>query len=306
MVHEEVILTSAYQISAQIRVTVAETPIIIDCSSAESSGNCSEDYRHVLFTSHRPYCIESSNFRLSFVATKCVHQRKGERIVSPPGILNGGSLVRTAIHYLGVTRSNQYVTLYRHQSRGKTAPENKMCALSPQAQISQGRVSKLRTCQNDLHFDINNQKNIISGIMEQIRQVLRLARDPKQSKWIAPLLLATDAILCAAIIYKIPCGLLLFGVSCSNDRGTDSQQTLKSIGKHICSKSRLTRTARRTMKKSVAALDHLFILACTCTFTNCCMLRLSTERISLLPKEFLHCCISLPYLWSWHATDKQK
>ncbi|KAF2672422.1 Lethal(2)neighbour of Tid protein [Microthyrium microscopicum] len=40
--------------------------------------------------------------------------------------------------------------------------------------------------------------------MEQINQVLSIAQDPKQSRWIGRTLLALDALLCAAIIWKIP------------------------------------------------------------------------------------------------------
>jgi hypothetical protein len=34
---------------------------------------------------------------------------------------------------------------------------------------------------------------------------LGVAIDPKHMKWLAPLLLAVDAVLCALIIWKIPC-----------------------------------------------------------------------------------------------------
>ncbi|KAF2396495.1 Lethal(2)neighbour of Tid protein, partial [Trichodelitschia bisporula] len=37
-----------------------------------------------------------------------------------------------------------------------------------------------------------------------VKTVIRLARDPEQARWLAPLLLAIDAVLCAGIIAKVP------------------------------------------------------------------------------------------------------
>jgi hypothetical protein len=44
-----------------------------------------------------------------------------------------------------------------------------------------------------------------SSIMNLIKDAFRMASDPKQVKWISPLLIAGDAVLCGLIIWKIPC-----------------------------------------------------------------------------------------------------
>lgn len=41
--------------------------------------------------------------------------------------------------------------------------------------------------------------------MEQTTQLIRLVRDPNESPWVCKALLAADALLCAAIIAKVPC-----------------------------------------------------------------------------------------------------
>lgn len=41
--------------------------------------------------------------------------------------------------------------------------------------------------------------------MDLIKNAFKIASDPKQSQWIAPLLVAGDAVLCGLIIWKIPC-----------------------------------------------------------------------------------------------------
>jgi hypothetical protein len=41
--------------------------------------------------------------------------------------------------------------------------------------------------------------------MEQLNHLTRLVRDPKQSPWVSKALIAADALLCAAIIAKVPC-----------------------------------------------------------------------------------------------------
>ena len=40
---------------------------------------------------------------------------------------------------------------------------------------------------------------------EAYREGARLAGDPKQTRWISPLLVLADAGLCALIIFKVPC-----------------------------------------------------------------------------------------------------
>jgi len=41
--------------------------------------------------------------------------------------------------------------------------------------------------------------------MDLYRRAVGVATDPKQTRWLSPLLLAADAALCALIIWKIPC-----------------------------------------------------------------------------------------------------
>ncbi|KIV99564.1 uncharacterized protein PV09_08742 [Verruconis gallopava] len=40
--------------------------------------------------------------------------------------------------------------------------------------------------------------------MESIKSLFLIAKDPKQTRWVSPLLIAGDAVLCLAIIWKIP------------------------------------------------------------------------------------------------------
>jgi hypothetical protein len=37
------------------------------------------------------------------------------------------------------------------------------------------------------------------------QQAINLSTDPKNTRWLSPLLLAVDALLCALIIWKVPC-----------------------------------------------------------------------------------------------------
>jgi alpha-1,3-mannosyltransferase len=41
--------------------------------------------------------------------------------------------------------------------------------------------------------------------MDAIKRVFQIVRDPKQTRWIAPTLLAADAVLCGFVIWKVPC-----------------------------------------------------------------------------------------------------
>ena len=41
--------------------------------------------------------------------------------------------------------------------------------------------------------------------MDVIRQCLSIAKDPRQTKWICPLLFLADATLCGLVVWKIPC-----------------------------------------------------------------------------------------------------
>lgn len=38
-----------------------------------------------------------------------------------------------------------------------------------------------------------------------LAQGLDILTNPKHTRWIAPLLLAVDAVLCAVVVWKVPC-----------------------------------------------------------------------------------------------------
>lgn len=46
-------------------------------------------------------------------------------------------------------------------------------------------------------------------IIDIYQEVLDLSLDPKQTRWLFPLLLAADTLFCALIVWKVPCKLLL-------------------------------------------------------------------------------------------------
>ena len=41
--------------------------------------------------------------------------------------------------------------------------------------------------------------------MEIYRQAISVANDTKNPRWVAPALLAADTVLCALIIWQVPC-----------------------------------------------------------------------------------------------------
>ena len=45
----------------------------------------------------------------------------------------------------------------------------------------------------------------IERILDLYEQAIRISCDPKNTQWVSPLLLVTDATLCALIIWKVPC-----------------------------------------------------------------------------------------------------
>ena len=47
----------------------------------------------------------------------------------------------------------------------------------------------------------------IAGAMGLFHQAIDLASNPKNTRWLSPLLLLADAALCALIIWKVPCEL---------------------------------------------------------------------------------------------------
>lgn len=47
----------------------------------------------------------------------------------------------------------------------------------------------------------------IAGAMDLYHQAIDLASKPKHTRWLSPVLLVADALLCALIIWKIPCEL---------------------------------------------------------------------------------------------------
>ena len=53
--------------------------------------------------------------------------------------------------------------------------------------------------------------------MDLYHQAIDLARNPKHTRWLSPLLLLADAAFCALIIWKIPCELW-FPSSCAKER----------------------------------------------------------------------------------------
>ena len=61
--------------------------------------------------------------------------------------------------------------------------------------------------------------------------------NPRHTRWLAPLIVLGDALLCALIIWKIACKPRLRRVPRAR---ADHSQTLKSTGRHICNKSRST------------------------------------------------------------------
>lgn len=69
--------------------------------------------------------------------------------------------------------------------------------------------------------------------MDAVRQLFDIARDPRQSKWISPLLIAVDAALCGVIIWKVPCKSVevIKLWEC-----TEYLKTLRSTGRHTCNK----------------------------------------------------------------------
>ena len=45
--------------------------------------------------------------------------------------------------------------------------------------------------------------------MDLVQVIARLAVDRKTTKWLCPLLLSADALLCMLILWRIPCTYLL-------------------------------------------------------------------------------------------------
>lgn len=56
----------------------------------------------------------------------------------------------------------------------------------------------------NLHHNIDFLNSPTDTIMDLIKDTFRRARDPNEARWIAPLLLAGDSVLCSLIIWKIP------------------------------------------------------------------------------------------------------
>ena len=83
--------------------------------------------------------------------------------------------------------------------------------------------------------------------MDLVKQALHIASDPRQNRWICPLILLADAALCCLVVWKVPCTcpnsipyLFLEEIRRMNLAKTKSSQTLKSIGLRICNKSHNT------------------------------------------------------------------
>ena len=41
--------------------------------------------------------------------------------------------------------------------------------------------------------------------MDLVKSLVRVASDPRQTRWLCPLLLVVDVVLCGLIIWKVPC-----------------------------------------------------------------------------------------------------
>ena len=48
--------------------------------------------------------------------------------------------------------------------------------------------------------------------MDLLKQALNIAGDPKQTRWICPLLLLADAVLCCLVVWKVPCTCLVHNI----------------------------------------------------------------------------------------------
>lgn len=66
----------------------------------------------------------------------------------------------------------------------------------------------------------------IAGAMDLYHQAIDLASNPKHTRWLSPLLLLADAVLCALIIWKIPCELWSPS-SCANQTGSSFAQPVE-------------------------------------------------------------------------------
>jgi len=80
--------------------------------------------------------------------------------------------------------------------------------------------------------------------MDYYRRLIDLARDPRTSQWLSPLLLTADAALCALIIWKVPCRspkgarpLQAFIYPHASGASTKTTKIQRSTGRHTCNKS---------------------------------------------------------------------
>ena len=108
----------------------------------------------------------------------------------------------------------------------------------------------------------SQQKSITMNLIEQS---VDLARNPKHTRWLSPLLLILDAALCGLIIWKVHC--LWYLAKNVRTSAKPSLQTPKSIGKLIWSKLRSISQENETTKILKAEQALLSIPLFTCIFT---------------------------------------
>lgn len=143
-------------------------------------------------------------------------------------------------------------------------------------------------------------------IMDLLSQAWQCVVNPHYTRYLAPLQLLGEVVLCSLIIWKIPCKDIPKIVRLKLVILTDIPKTPKSTGKPTCNKSKSTSPANATTPKSTVTPAHWSIRLHTCT-----SIELSTTSLPLGRTFALHrycSSSSTSSLWrrSSRAIEKQE
>lgn len=133
--------------------------------------------------------------------------------------------------------------------------------------------------------------------MSLYTQAIDLLTNPKHTIWLSPTLLALDAVLCALIIWKIPCTSLPSHLPTSNGGAPQANlspsartQTPRSIGRHTCSKSANTCPVSATTRSSKGVRARSSTRPHTSTSTRGSIVSRTEGRTCCWRRRCLPCC----------------
>ena len=138
--------------------------------------------------------------------------------------------------------------------------------------------------------------------MSLVRKGLDIVQSPKQTTWIAPLLVLADTALSSLIVWKIPCRSTL-----STQKRTVKltyTQIPRSIGKPTINRSLSTSQENATTPRSPATQGLWSIQQRTSTSTASCTTSQTRAPTSSLRSTSSSACTLPRSAWSSQPTDK--